>query len=95
MACPALGRFKTPSLHNVASTASYVHDGSLADLDAVIDHYAAGGEAARIGRPSPLSSPLLRRFSLTGDERRDLIAFLNSPTDDTFLGDPRRRTPFR
>ena len=51
------GSFKTPTLREIARTAPYMHDGSLATLDAVIDHYAAGGEAARTGMRSPLASP--------------------------------------
>ncbi|HUS95467.1 MAG TPA: di-heme enzyme [Hyphomicrobiaceae bacterium] len=90
-----MGRFRTPSLRNVAVTDPYMHDGSIADLDAVISHYAAGGEAARLGRRSPLTSARVRGFSITPEERRDLRAFLDSLTDNRFLRDPRHQTPFR
>jgi len=90
-----MGKFRTPSLRNVALTAPYMHDGSLATLDAVIDHYAAGGEAARTGARSPLTSPLITGFEISAEEKADLIAFLESLTDATFLSDPDVQTPFR
>lgn len=73
------GRFKVPSLRNVAVTAPYMHDGSLPTLDAVLTHYQSGGQ------PHPNRSALLRAFPLTPEERADLLAFLRSLTDETFL----------
>lgn len=64
--------FKTPTLRNVARTAPYMHDGSLATLRDVIDFYDAGG-----GTQSP-KSPLLRKLHLTRREKLDLVAFLES-----------------
>lgn len=90
-----MGRFKTPSLRNVALTAPYMHDGSLPTLDKVIDHYAAGGRAAQQGRRSPLTSPKVKGFAISPDERADLIAFLESLTDETFIRNQRLATPFR
>lgn len=89
------GRYRTPTLRNVAVTAPYMHDGSIATLAAVIDHYAAGGRAARDGSPSPLRSPLVRGFQITPAERRDLIAFLESLTDKALLADPKFQSPFQ
>ena len=89
------GRFRTPSLRNIAVTAPYMHDGSLPDLDAVIDHYAAGGEAARHGERSPLASEFVTGFEITDQERADLKTFLESLTDETFLTDLRFQTPFQ
>lgn len=89
------GRFRTPSLRNIAVSAPYMHDGSLPTLDAVIDHYRAGGAAAAKGRPSPLRSPLITGFELTPAERADLKAFLQSLTDKAFLADPSFSSPFR
>ena len=54
-----MGRFRTPSLRNVAVTAPYMHDGSIVTLGEVIDHYAAGGRSALPGTRSPLTSPLI------------------------------------
>lgn len=90
-----MGRFRTPSLRNVAVTAPYMHDGSLATLDDVISHYAAGGEAARRGARSPLTSPKVRAFVITQAERRDLIAFLEALTDGALLADPAFASPFQ
>jgi cytochrome c peroxidase len=84
------GRFRAPSLRNVAVTAPYMHDGSLATLEAVVGHYAAGG-AARASRPT---TPDLEPFEVTEAERADVVAFLESLTDEAFLRDPRYRDPW-
>lgn len=95
-----MGRFRAPSLRNVAVTAPYMHDGSIATLDEVIDHYAAGGRTiaagphAGIGRANPLKSSFVPGFSLTPGERADLLAFLTSLTDRQFLTDPRFSDPW-
>jgi cytochrome c peroxidase len=66
--------FKTPTLRSVAVRAPYMHDGSLADLYQVVKHYEKGG----IDRPS--RSPLIKPFTLTDQERADLVAFLETLT---------------
>lgn len=78
-----LGRFRVPSLRNVAVTAPYMHDGSLATLEQVIDHYDRGGG----GHESTDAN--IRKLHLTPAEKRDLRAFLNALTDETFLADPK------
>ncbi|MEO0800010.1 MAG: di-heme enzyme, partial [Pseudomonadota bacterium] len=90
-----MGKFKTPSLRNVAVTAPYMHDGSVKTLNGVLSHYEAGGRSAALGRRSPLTSPRIRKFKLTTQERKDLIAFLNSLTDEEFLNASRFQSPFR
>ncbi len=77
-----LARFKVPSLRNVELTAPYMHDGSIATLEAVIDHYNSGGEN------HPNKSNLIQSLSLTSSERSDLLAFLQALTDDTFVNNP-------
>ncbi len=95
-----MGRFRAPSLRNIELTAPYMHDGTLATLDAVIDHYAAGGRRitegpnAGDGSASPLKSDLVRGFVLTPSEREDLLAFLRALTDRDFVRDPRFQDPF-
>jgi cytochrome c peroxidase len=90
-----MGRFKAPSLRNVTLTAPYMHDGSIATLDEVLDHYArggreiAGGPFAGDGRRSPYKSEFLRGFELSSDERRDLLAFLDALTDRSLRSNPR------
>ncbi len=94
-----MGRFRAPTLRNVALTAPYMHDGSLPTLAAVIDHYAAGGRnLAADGRPavapSPLRSPGVQGFEIDERRRRELIAFLESLTDDGLTSEPRFSDPF-
>ena len=94
-----MGRFKAPSLRNIAVTAPYMHDGSIASLADVIAHYERGGrlieqgEHAGDGRLSPFKSEFVRGFELSAAERDDLIAFLNALTDETVLTDARLSNP--
>ncbi|RKH46625.1 methanobactin export MATE transporter MbnM [Corallococcus sicarius] len=90
-----MGRFRAPSLRNVAVTAPYMHDGSLVTLSDVLDHYAAGGlaRARNGGAASPLQSAFVRGFTLTPAEKADVLAFLESLTDAEFLADPRFADP--
>ncbi len=96
-----MGRFKAPSLRNVALTAPYMHDGSIASLDEVLDHYAAGGRTikdgpnAGIGRDNPLKSSFVPGFEITADERADIIAFLRSFTDTDLLTNPKYSDPWK
>jgi cytochrome c peroxidase len=95
-----MGKFKAPSLRNIAVTAPYMHDGSIATLDEVLDHYMHGGrviaegENAGDGSTSPMKDPLIRGFELSEEERTAVIAFLNSLTDEKFLKDPRFSDPW-
>ncbi|PRQ00522.1 methanobactin export MATE transporter MbnM [Enhygromyxa salina] len=95
-----LGKHRVPSLRNIAETAPYMHDGSVPDLDAVLDHYAAGGRTidaganAGVGADNPNKSELVTGFELSATDRADLIAFLGSLTDPTFLTDPRFANPW-
>jgi cytochrome c peroxidase len=93
------GKFRVPTLRNIALTAPYMHDGSLTTLAEVVDHYAAGGRLvtggplAGDGRQNPNKSPLVRPFEITPEERDDLVAFLESLTDEGFLTDERFAAP--
>lgn len=93
------GRFRAPTLRNIAITAPYMHDGSIATLSAVIDHYAAAGRtihvgaSAGIGKANSNKSRLLTGFELDDAEKRDLISFLESLTDHAVLADPRYANP--
>lgn len=94
-----MGRFKAPTLRNVAVTAPYMHDGSMETLSEVIDHYRRGGRLIREGpyagdgRRNPYKSRFVRGFELTEREKADLIAFLESLTDESLLTDPRYADP--
>jgi cytochrome c peroxidase len=96
-----MGRFKAPTLRNVAVTAPYMHDGSIATLEGVLDHYAAGGRTiangpyAGDGSKSPLKSEFVSGFTLTPQEKADVVEFLKSLTDDAFLHDPRFSDPWK
>lgn len=89
-----VGRFRSQTMRNIALTAPYFHDGSAKDLDAVLDHYAAGGrtiaEGANAGDGSrnPRKSPFLIGFTLTPAERADLHAFFAALTDPTVATNP-------
>ncbi|MFO0618399.1 MAG: di-heme enzyme [Polyangiaceae bacterium] len=93
------GLFRPPSLRNVALTAPYMHDGSIATLRDVVRHYAAGGRLiesgpnAGDGRISPLKSGLVRGFEISESEIDDVVAFLGALTDPTFLQNPALAPP--
>ncbi|MEL6903308.1 MAG: MbnH family di-heme enzyme [Cyanobacteria bacterium J06606_4] len=94
-----MGKFRAPTLRNIALTAPYMHDGSVATLEDAIDHYAAGGRTiesgkyAGVGSQNPLKSSFIKGFTLTHSEREDLLAFLNSLTDESFITNPRLSPP--
>jgi len=95
-----VGKFKAPSLRNIGVTAPYMHDGSVATLEDAIQHYAAGGRTVAsgqyqgVGRDNPNKSTTLQGFTLTNDQRSDLVAFLQSLTDEALLRDPRLANPW-
>jgi cytochrome c peroxidase len=69
---PDWGAFRTPSLRNSAKTPPYMHDGSFATLEEVVEYYSAGG------RPNPNLSPLIRPLHLDGYEKSALVAFIRA-----------------
>jgi len=78
------GKFKTPSLRNLAFTAPYMHDGRFATLDDVINHYSEGLQN------SPTIDPLMKKVDeggvqLSQQEKADLKAFLLTLSDPTFI----------
>ena len=89
-----VGKFKAPTLRNIAVTAPYMHDGSITTLDGVLDHYSAGGRTiaagpnAGVGHNNPNKDALVGGFTLSNRDRADLIAFLESLTDEAVLHDP-------
>lgn len=94
-----MGRFKAPTLRNIALTAPYMHDGSIPTLEEVIDHYAAGGrtiktgEYAGIGSKNPLKSNFVSGFQITPQEKQDLVEFLKTLTDESFIKNPAYSDP--
>lgn len=114
------GRFKVPSLRNVALTGPYMHDGRFATLEEVVDHYSHGAVANpyldyRMGGNSIIIfdggfngggvvDPIPgggsgtvepRRLDLTDVEKKALVAFLKTLTDEALISDPRYSDPFR
>lgn len=96
-----MGRFKPVTLRNIAVTGPYMHDGTIATLDEVIDHYAAGGRtladgphAGSVGATSPVADQFMNGFALTARDKTDLLTFLAALTDEEFLANPRFSDPF-
>jgi cytochrome c peroxidase len=73
-----VGAFKTPTLRDIAATAPYMHDGSLATLWDVMDHYNKGGV------PNPNLDGGMQRLGLTEAEIDDVVAFMGTLTSDRF-----------
>ena len=76
-----LGSFKTPTLRNVALTAPYMHDGRFAELEDVLDHYS--GEikiSATLDSKIPANG-----FQFNSDEKKAILAFLKTLTDEEFI----------
>ena len=80
--------FKVPTLRNIELTAPYMHDGSLATLEDVIDHYSSGGQN------HPNKSTTIQPFQLTVEEKSDLIVFLKTLTDSTLIHSKSLSNPF-
>lgn len=76
-----IGKFKVPSLRNVELTAPYMHDGSFPNLISVIEHYAKGG-AGHWNQNIEISG-----FQINDEEQNDLIQFLHSLTDTSYMQD--------
>ena len=96
-----MGKFRAPTLRNIALTAPYMHDGSIATLrEVIVDHYARGGrliedgDTAGDGAESPYTDTLVVGFQITDDEVDDLLAFLNALTDWSFVCNPDIADPF-
>ena len=96
-----MGRFKAPTLRNIALTAPYMHDGSASTLSDVLDHYASGGRTiksgplAGAGHDNPLKDNLIHGFHMTAGNKADLIAFLESLTDQSLLSRTELSDPWR
>lgn len=102
------GKFKAPSLRNVALTAPYMHDGRFKTLEEVVEHYSSGvhphpnlglafaeDEAGEAGDPGgKRGEEGTSGFRLTAAQKAALVAFLKTLTDEKFLTDPRFSDPF-
>jgi len=106
------GKFKAPSLRNIALTAPYMHDGRFATLEEVVEHYSSGvhpdenlglafndegsgdGDAGDAGAGAESSKASTSGFRLSTEEKRALVAFLKTLTDEKLIADPRFADPF-
>lgn len=94
------GKFRAPTLRNIALTGPYMHDGSIESLEQVIRFYESGGRQISSGayvgdgRLSSAKSEFVRGFTLTDQERQDVIDFLHALTDEEFINNPKFSNPF-
>ena len=86
-------KFKTPTLRNIELTPPYMHDGRFKTLEEVVDHYNAGIQESATADPTVLNTKDSGLF-LTDQDKIDLINFLKTLTDDTFLNNPEYASPF-
>jgi cytochrome c peroxidase len=94
------GRFRAPTLRNIAYSAPYMHDGSIATLEQVLAFYAAGGRNITSGshsgdgRQHAAKSAFVRGFELTASETAAVLAFLHSLSDERFITNPAFADPW-
>jgi len=95
-----MGKFRPPTVRNIAVTGPYMHDGSIATLrDVIVNHYARGGRLvtgpdAGDGALSPLKASFVAGFAITDAEVDDVLAFLGALTDQNLLTDPALSDPW-
>ncbi len=77
-----LAKFKSPTLRNIATTAPYMHDGSMQSLEEVVAHYASHDQ------PHINRSVFLPNITLTAQDQADIVELLHALTDDKFLTNP-------
>lgn len=82
------GKFRVPTLRNLAYSAPYMHDGRFQSLEEVISYYQGGANPH-----DPQQDELLKAFSMTEREKQDLIAFLHTLSDESFLTNPQYGDP--
>ena len=82
------GKFKVTTLRNIEVTPPYMHDGRFMTLEEVLDHYSSGGHGV-------LNEDVnIRPFPLTEQQRSDLIEFMKTFTDESFVNNPAYASPF-
>jgi cytochrome c peroxidase len=97
------GRFRAPTLRNIALTPPYMHDGRFKTLEEVIDHYASQGKSkfpyqdglmTQIGTLIPNTQPL-QYTKMNASHKRSLVKFLHTLTDTVFVKNPDIQNPFK
>ena len=85
------GKFRTPTLRNIALSGPYMHDGRFETLEEVVDHYNSGGVAS--STIDPFMKYTTGGLSLAPSQKEDLIAFLHTLTDTSFVSNPAFSNP--
>lgn len=86
------GKFRAPSLRNIELTAPYMHDGRFKTLEEVVNHYASGGHYAENVDPF---IPQIKLINMSAKQKRQIVAFLKTLTDTSFVNNPKFKTPFK
>ncbi len=91
------GKFKVPTLRNIALTSPYMHDGRFSTLDEVVGHYNNGIQdhthlSSQLKDPKNDNRPV--QLQLSAQEKAALVSFLNTLTDWSFINDPKFSDPF-
>ncbi len=81
------GKFRTPTLRNIAQSAPYMHDGRFQTLEEVMDHYTSGGQ------PSIGKNGLIDSIFLDESQKAAVVAFLKTLTDTDFMNNPAYEDP--
>ena len=77
------GKFKTPTLRNIEMSSPYMHDGRFTTLEEVVEHYDSGGKYSTT--VDPLMKKLGVGLQLTNQEKKDLVSYLKTLTDNEFI----------
>lgn len=93
-----IGKFRVPTLRNIALTAPYMHDGRFRTLEQVLEHYNSGVQPSptlddRLTTTLTIGGPPVQ-MNMTAYQQQALIAFLNTLTDESFINDPKFSDPF-
>ncbi len=92
-----IGKFKTPSLRNLAYTAPYMHDGRFATLEEVLDHYEDGfkySPTLNLNLVKHLDQSQNPKPRMSEQDKKDVIAFLMLLNDTTYVTNPKWKSPF-
>ena len=95
-----MGKFRVPTLRNLAYTAPYMHDGSIASLNEAIDLYINGGRKITNGinkgdgTKNKYRHPLINQISITKEEKKNLLSFLLTLSDAAFIKNAEYQNPF-
>ncbi len=87
------GKFKVTSLRNIEMTRPYMHDGRFQSLEQVVEHYNSGIQTSATADPTVMNTQNTGLLLNTQD-KQDLVSFLKTLTDDTFLNNVEYASPF-